>query len=151
MDNTPFILLCSILLKVWPKKNLPPLLWIRHILPTYAYNCNSLATIRHRKVPMLYKGFLKKASLSLNFKLQHYFNCIYRQCLYHVVTSQSILTAKWFTGFYMMGRLSSFGLILMNSGLTHVSLNVTFLYPRKTSGLLTFSGGIEMWHWTKMG
>ena len=28
--------------------------------------------------------------------------------------------------------------------LTHVSLNVTFLYPRKTSGFLTFSGGIEM-------
>ena len=27
--------------------------------------------------------------------------------------------------------------------------NVTFLYPLKTYGFLTFSRGIEMWHWTK--
>ena len=29
--------------------------------------------------------------------------------------------------------------------------NFVFLYLLKTFGFLTFLGGIEMWHWTKMG
>ena len=55
-----------------------------------------------------------RASFSLNFKLRHYFNFIYRQCLHHIETSQSSLTTKQLTGFYMMERLSLFGLILVN-------------------------------------
>ena len=38
--------------------------------------------------------------------------------------------------------------------LTHFSLVSHFYTPwehQKTKGFLTFSGGIEMWHWTKMG
>ena len=38
--------------------------------------------------------------------------------------------------------------------LTHfspVSQSYTPWKRQKTKGFLTFSGGIEMWHWTKMG
>ena len=38
--------------------------------------------------------------------------------------------------------------------LTHFSLVSHFYTPwkrQKTFGFLTFSGGIEIWHWTKMG
>ena len=38
--------------------------------------------------------------------------------------------------------------------LTHFSLVSHFYTPwtrQKSKGFLTFSGGIEMWHWTKMG
>ena len=38
--------------------------------------------------------------------------------------------------------------------LTHFSPVSHFCTPwkrQKTFGFLTFSGGIEMWHWTKMG
>ena len=40
------------------------------------------------------------------------------------------------------------------SGLTHFSPVSHFYTPwkrQKTKGFLTLSGGIEMWHWTKMG
>ena len=38
--------------------------------------------------------------------------------------------------------------------LTHFNLVSHFYTPwkrQKTFGFLTFSGGIEIWHWTKMG
>ena len=43
---------------------------------------------------------------------------------------------------------------LAGSSLTHFSPVSHFYTPwkrQKTKGFLTFSGGIEMWHWTKMG
>ena len=42
----------------------------------------------------------------------------------------------------------------INCNLAHFSLVSRFYTPwkrQKTKGFLTFSGGIEMWHWTKMG
>ena len=51
--------------------------------------------------------------------------------------------------FYKFGDLRFFHLLL-----THFSLVSHFYTPwkrQKTKAFLTFSGGIEMWHWTKMG
>ena len=42
----------------------------------------------------------------------------------------------------------------LHFSLNRFSSSVTFLYPwklQKTKVFLTFSGGIEMWHWTKIG
>ena len=38
-----------------------------------------------------------------------------------------------------------------NQKLTHFSPVSHFYTPWKRKGFLTFSGSIEMWHWTKMG
>ena len=43
---------------------------------------------------------------------------------------------------------------IRNSDLTHFSSMSQFYNPwkhQKTTGFLTYSGGIEMWHWTKVG
>ena len=48
-------------------------------------------------------------------------------------------------------RISSY---VLKKTLTHFSPVSHFYTPwkhQKTFGFLTFSGGIEMWHWTKMG
>ena len=45
-------------------------------------------------------------------------------------------------------------LVIHDDHLTHFSPVLHFYTPwkrQKTKGFLTFSGGKEMWHWTKMG
>ena len=106
---------------IW-KRRPHPFNGFRRISLTQPGNYNSFATIRHRKAPMLYKGF-PKASFLLNFKLRDYFNFIYRQYLHHIETSQSSLTTKQLKGFCMIERLPLFGLISMNS-----SFKVTTCY-----------------------
>ena len=40
---------------------------------------------------------------------------------------------------------------LTENAINPLNPNVPFLYPLKTSGFLTFSGGMQMEHWAKMG
>ena len=58
---------------------------------------------------------------------------------------------KAFLGFVY---LRTFDLLLKLSTLTHFSPVLQFCTPWKrqeTKGFLTFSEGIEIWHWIKMG
>ena len=75
--------------------------------------------------------------------------------IFHVKLSWrtgSYLRFKIITNIILIHRFRCF--LWFSSSLTHFSPMSHFYTPwkrQKTCGFLTFSGGIEMWHWTKIG
>ena len=64
---------------------------------------------------------------------------------HHIEGSPWICSVNHLIGFFVMGRLAFNRL----TNFSPMSLSYTPKKRQKTKDFLTFSGGIEMWHWTK--
>ena len=120
----------------------------------------------------IYKGF---SSCAVGKNLGHIygrwpcslsfiFNTFFYQIGFHFTEKSSLKTPEYQSFFWFSGvfRRYKTGALVRNELrnphnifkiLTHFSPMPHFYTPRKrqkTISLLTFSGGIEMWHWTKM-
>ena len=103
-----------------------------------------------------------KPEMRIKYSTHRRYHIFHNKCLYcyritqHIVRRvlQNVNNMRQISSSTAEKNMPEYGFFPTFAFLTHFSPVSHFYTPwkrQKTFGFLTFSGGIEMWHWTKMG